>query len=81
MHCLLAHLRQISSFIRRQRIQTYILGNVSKFLRFQLIYSIRKFFRIYKFASLSPNILGNLSEFVLCVKIREIHRKDMKTKC
>ena len=30
---------------------------------------IRKCFRIYKFASLPPNILGNLSEFVLTVRI------------
>ena len=30
---------------------------------------IRKFFQIYKFASLPPNISGNLSEFVLTVHI------------
>ena len=48
-------------------MKTYILGNVSKYIGFLLIYSIRKCFRIYKFASLPPNILGNLSEFVLTV--------------
>ena len=48
-------------------MQTYILENVSKFVRFYLIY---KFFfpnTVYKFASLPLNILGNLSEFVLTV--------------
>ena len=29
---------------------------------------IRKFFQLHKFASLPPNILGNLSEFVLTVR-------------
>ena len=48
-------------------MKTYKLGNVSKFIGFLLIYCIRKCFRIYKFASLPPNILGNLSEFVLTV--------------
>ena len=55
-------------------MQTYILGNVSKFIEFLLIQYIRKCFRIYKFASLHPNILGNLSEFVLTVKKKDAKR-------